>query len=279
MRIIYLPLYADVEPFFSHREAQARTSFRSNMNDVYWIAGSENCDTHFDKNTRILTLPVPEKFENIYKKTILAFKWLIENEDFDYLIRTNTSTYFRLSEVENCVRNLGYPKYLAAGEFGYSPLAFNAKINNGQFLAGTGIIVSRDLISRIILVDDTKWNSLPDDVAISLSISSLGVTFKKLTRVDITDYKSFSIGSHYRVKSWTDSKVTFQRFLELDSLLKTKKSWRYAALLKFHSHEFKRYRGDFPFRFGLNSLRWVRQIIRYQIMDWRTLLWILGKND
>jgi hypothetical protein len=102
---------------------------------------------------------------------------LIENKDFDYSIRTNTTAYFRLSEVENCVRNLGYPKYLAAGEFGHSPIAFNAKNNNGKFLAGTGIIISRDLISRITLVDDARSNSIPDDVAISLAISSLGVTF------------------------------------------------------------------------------------------------------
>lgn len=278
MRIIYLPLYADVDPFIGHRVAQARTSFRSCMNDVYWIAGSKNSETYFDKNTRILTLPVSEKFENIYRKTIMAFNWILENEEFDYVVRTNTSTYFDIAKIEHFVGKLGCPKLLAAGQFGNSPLTSRTKINEGLFLAGTAILVSRKLLSEMVLVEDTEWNSLPDDVAISMSISHLGVPFKELPRLDVTDYKPFSPKTHYRVKSWSDNRITVDRFYELDELLRTKRIRRFETIVKFHFREFKRYKTDFPIRSGVNSIRWILQIFRYSKINRPTWLWIVGKN-
>lgn len=278
MRIIYLPLYAETNPFIEHKAAQALTCFKCCINDVYWIAGSDNCGAHFDKNSRILTLPVPEKFENIYTKTLVAFNWILENQEFDYVIRTNTSTYFETTKVEAFVRDLGYPKTLAAGQFGNSPLTPSAKINQGLFLAGTAILVSKELLSEIVLVDDTDWNSLPDDVAISMSISHLGVPFKELPRLDITDYRTFSPKTHYRIKSWNNNQVTIDRFYELENLLKTKISRRFQTIMRFNFREFRRYREDFPVRYGVNSIRCLRQILRYFKINRFTWLWILGKN-
>ena len=111
-----------------------------------------------------------------------------------------------------------------------------------------------------------------------MSISHLGVAFKEITRLDITDYKKFSPKTHYRLKSWNDDRVTVDRFFELDALLKRNKSRRLEHIIKFHSREFNRFKSEFPFRSGLNSFRWVRQLFRYSIINRITWLWIIGKN-
>jgi hypothetical protein len=278
MRTLYVPLFADSQPFISHKEAQQRTTFKNCIQDVYWLSGSDlNCE-HFETKSRILSLPIAEKFENIYAKTILGFKWLLKNEDFDFLIRTNTSTYFDTSKVDAVIQDWHETATIAAGEFGNTPYTLDTDVNRGYFLAGTAIVLSRDLVEKIVQIEDVEWRSLPDDVALSKGISSLGITFRHLSRIDLTDYKHFQPASHYRMKSWQDNQDTTDRFFELDSLIHSRRPYRLMKITRFHIREFSRYSKAFPLKKGLNSLRWTWQILRYLTVNRSTWKWILGKD-
>ena len=278
MRTLYVPLYADTEPFNSHKEAQQKTTFKNCLQDVYWLSGSDLNYEHFDSKSRILSLPVAEGFENIYAKTILGLKWLSNNEDFDFLIRTNTSTYFDTRKMSAAILGWHESATIAAGEFGNTPYTWEETVNRGYFLAGTAIVLSRDLVERLVDIEDSEWKTLPDDVALSKGISSLGVPFRHLSRVDLTDYKHFQPGTHYRVKSWQDDQETINRFFELDSLIHSSRPSRLMRMIQFHFREFARYTRAFPLKNGLNSLRWIRQILRYLGISHRTWKWILGKD-
>jgi len=281
VRVVYLPLYADLEPFISHKLAQEATTFKECREDVYWIAGSGLKDEEFDDESRILKLPVEELFENIFIKTFLALKWLLKNVDFDYVVRTNTSTYFFTDRLNSLIFELGSPKILAAGEFGYSQANSDCCVNAGKYLAGTGILLSREMVEKIVSLDylDLDSESWADDVLLSRLISQLQVPFTHLARVDITDYKPFQIASTYRVKSWYDQDVTVKRFWEIKVIENSPIKERIRKVLLFHYSEFLRYVENFPIFNGLNVLRIVRQIFRFWRFNQDTISWILGHNE
>jgi hypothetical protein len=53
-----------------------------------------------------LYVPCDASFEGILEKTIISFKWVLENVEFDYLIRSNTSTYFEVSSIAERINQI-----------------------------------------------------------------------------------------------------------------------------------------------------------------------------
>jgi hypothetical protein len=99
-----------------------------------------------------------ETFENIGLKTIDMFKYAYENYEFDFLLRTNASSYINQEALINYLTNK-IPKNYAGGFIGKIPNKFN-------FLSGSGYVLSRDLVNFIIK-NSEKWDhSLIDDVAL-----------------------------------------------------------------------------------------------------------------
>lgn len=98
-------------------------------------------------------------------KTLLAFEYLVKHYEFDYIIRTNSSSYFDLSRLRRFIasaprQNLyaGYP-----GQF-----------YGEDFLSGAAFIMSRDVVTTVVENPDL-WNlELPDDVAISRLVAESG---------------------------------------------------------------------------------------------------------
>lgn len=77
-------------------------------------------------------------------KTCKAIEYVYNNCEYDFLIRTNLSTLFNLSNLCEYLRLL--PKENACGGFNYR-----------TFITGTGIILSRD-VSKIILDNFLRYN-------------------------------------------------------------------------------------------------------------------------
>lgn len=88
-------------------------------------------------------------------KTVLNFKDIYENEEFDFVLRANLSTFFIYDRLIRFLDKLDSTKYICAGYIG-----------GDCYVSGTGYILSRPLVKNII--DNTnKLNySAPDDAAI-----------------------------------------------------------------------------------------------------------------
>jgi hypothetical protein len=258
--------------------AQEDTCFSENRDDIYWITGSSGVETRFAPSSRVLTLPIEENFENIYLKTKAAFKWILANEEFDFLVRTNTSTYFDINRMWAELGQRESSKDYAGGEIGQTELTLEANTNKGLFLAGTGIVLSRSVVEKIIEFDDRTYLTLPDDTAISAIISELNIDFHRIARIDLTDYKAFGIGTHYRIKSWSDNNRTSERFFELHRVLTSSKSKRFKEVTVFQLKELILYIREFPANKGLNLIRILRQLLRITMLNFRTWSWIMGKN-
>ena len=86
----------------------------------------------------------PEDYSNIYYKTIDGFQWLLENTDFDYVLRTNCGTYIDLEILKKFVDSHGIKDNLYAG----GPMTCGR--TGVRFASGSAFLASRNLIEDLV---------------------------------------------------------------------------------------------------------------------------------
>ena len=123
-----------------------------------------------------LHIDAPEAYVTIGVKTHAAMRYVFEHHHFDFLFRTNTSSYVNLGRLAELVTQL--PR---AGIYAGVPMA----TRSGEiFLSGAGILMSHDVVGKVAL--DTNLDfSAPDDVAIARSATLSGVAMTRLGRIDL----------------------------------------------------------------------------------------------
>lgn len=280
MKIVYLNLAADQEPFTSHLKAQKETWAADIASQAIWIYGSDLNKANYDPIHQRLELPVQEKFGNILAKSVEAIKWALDNLDFDFLVRGNTSNYYDDIILREFLNSKIDDRYFVGSELGFAPQNDSTPANAGLYLSGTGIVLSRASAEKMRDINVRQYEGWPDDVAISHHLSMHGLVFTKIPRGDITDFKPLLFTTHYRVKSWTDHAHTSERMYLVDSILKLSAFKAFLLFIKFTFVEYVRYARYFPVHKGLNVLRHGRQlmwllrsiILFPQLKSWRTKL-------
>jgi hypothetical protein len=108
-------------------------------------------------------------------KTLLAFKHSLENYDFDFILRTNVSTYVRVKRFYEWLKDKPLEKF-------YSGFPHNHK----KFgVSGTCMVYSKDLI-KMIVDNMNKIKRNPDDVALSKFLNDMNVPrVKNIDRLDL----------------------------------------------------------------------------------------------
>jgi len=151
-----------------------------------------------------LVINIPEHWATIGAKTLAAFRYALENFDFEYLFRSNSSSYVDSDALVSKTRAFS-SQNLYAG--------FPGKSKDGlDFASGAGILMSRDVVELIVENSHLWRHGLIDDVALADLISRLpetGIELTPLPRVDfqsLLEAKSASKsvirdGFHFRCKS------------------------------------------------------------------------------
>ena len=177
MKVLVLVVSGGSEPVYKEHQKVWRTNIHPQVT-VIFIEYSEQVDKIIlDGDT--LFLPGVETFQAMTRKTIDSIEYFLEDKAFTHVIRTN------LSSVWNFPRLLNYLKLLPTTGL------FAGVIGGGgpnAFVSGAGMHMSRD-IGELLVKNKEKVCSIQeqDDVAISLGLSALGVTFTSLqTRADFT---------------------------------------------------------------------------------------------
>ncbi|MDP9986457.1 hypothetical protein J2S98_001610 [Arthrobacter oryzae] len=118
---------------------------------------------------------VPETYLNTNPKNIAGLRHLLATEDFDYVFRTNTSSYVDLAGLEEHVQGIPATGYYAG---------FIGERDGTRFASGTCTLMSRDLVEYA--VNDPEWEfGLIDDVAMGRCMARASVDVKPLERVDV----------------------------------------------------------------------------------------------
>jgi hypothetical protein len=135
----------------------------------------------------------------ILNKTILSMEAMLPRlHEFDYVLRTNLSSFYYFPKLLDFLKNLP------------STRAYSAVIGNwhGQFGSGAGFILSTDLVKMLInhkteLLDNTRF---PDDVVIGHFFLQRNITIIPAKRLDFPSYKAFvkhqnrNLSKHYHFR-------------------------------------------------------------------------------
>ncbi len=126
----------------------------------------------------VLEIPnIPESIKNTAIKLHVALQWSLDNRDFDFIFRTNSSTYVDTQKLLRHVRNAPRSSYLA-GVVG--------ELNGAQFPSGTGILMSRDVAAKLC-ASGVLLTQTVDDVAVGGGAKSLGLEIQPIRRLDVSD--------------------------------------------------------------------------------------------
>jgi len=139
---------------------------------------NEREKSYIEKNNKeYLFLNTEDNYSNLAKKTLMAFQEIYENCEFDFIFRTNTSSFIDLEILEN---------YL---NFKSNNSSYSGKItetNEGfTFASGAGFFISKENISILLKNKDSFDEKLPDDVAIAKTLSQQMIFPTNLRRVDL----------------------------------------------------------------------------------------------
>jgi len=148
-------------------------------------------------NEETLTVELPEAYSLIGLKTRAVFEYIMKNYEFDFLYRTNVSSYLDLMGLERYVQTLQNSKDFYGGVIGES--------HGIKFASGSGYLMARETLSQA-LKNASQWNHFEiDDVAIGILMSQdLGKIITPINRKDF-DSANFTVTDdltfHYRCKA------------------------------------------------------------------------------
>jgi len=179
---------ADVKTFFVRMNPDQTEPIRV-VGDILFVKGVESF--------------VP----GVLEKTLAAMEFCLANISFDYLVRTNLSSFWDLRLLSNLYETLPRTRCVHAivGTHGV------------PFPSGAGIVCSNDVVQRLVQSRPIFRREMPDDVAIGQVLQTEGIPLcpgdrydytddmSTLTRADVVAVVETQRHYHYRVKGPTRS--------------------------------------------------------------------------
>jgi len=193
-KILICVLSLEEEPYIS-LEKTIRETWGSKLHPdvgvIYYYGGSNEIkmvDDKFYSNT-------PEGLYNIGYKTLNLFDYSLKNMKFDYIFRTNSSSYVNIEKLLDFIKDKPKEKF-------YSGVIGNH--NGVNFASGSGYFISKDLVGLVVRERD-KWDhTLIDDVSLGKLMTENNVKIYRGKRCDITNY-SHNINNHYHYRVKTEN--------------------------------------------------------------------------
>ena len=215
MRVIFLVIASEDPVHQADLEVQRRTWASSILSDsrVIWLRGSESNVATMEGDT--LYVPCEELYENILEKTIRGIKYVLENFDFDVLVRTNVSTYFDSKRLTLELEKKIYSKTFVGGYVDKSNGGYFDSKRAFEYISGTGIFLSKIAAKSLSKLNPEEFKALPDDVAISHYLSSKGIRLVRMHRNNLASTHFFIPSFFTRAKSSTDSSLAGKRMVLL----------------------------------------------------------------
>ena len=190
---ILISILSLAQPPYNKLEKAIRNTWGSiidkDVEIIYYYGNSKEIKLVGDK----LFLNHPEGLYNIGHKTLKMYEFILQNFKFDYLFRTNSSSYIDVEKLKLFISDKSLEKFYSGIIGDYAGI---------KFVSGSGYFLSRDLI-KLVVDNKNKWNhTLIDDVALGDLLSKYNIPLYLGERIDLKTPTIDSIPSsyHYRVK-------------------------------------------------------------------------------
>jgi hypothetical protein len=137
----------------------------------------------FEDGVESVFVPIPELRPLIGLKTLLAFQYVLEHYEFDYLFRTNTSSFVNGQALLKIAKSVDRTNLYAG-----------AKVEifvKDSFATGSGFLISRDVLEKISHSPELWPLGVADDVSLAMAIKSL--PGEKIERIDFPFFHPTSL--------------------------------------------------------------------------------------
>lgn len=207
--ILILVLAGDTKLSNRNLEVMEETWMKSIPEGIKIIKYSGGNTVKYDGTK--LTVNSPDNYESLSFKALEAFKWVSENITFDYIFRTNTSSYVDLENLKKFCEN-NTIKHLYRGR------VLSNKFNNLsiQWASGAEILMSKNTFDVLIDKQNT-WNvNLVDDVSIGQILHQNQITPANSESVlfDKKFFQKSNLSHEYHIRCRVDSPFYYPRYIE-----------------------------------------------------------------
>jgi hypothetical protein len=213
IKILILVLSSKTYPSSRNKKAIKKT-WGSNLEDNFEIIFYESGETeNIIDDTLFVETDTSSK--NLGYKLLLALDWCTSNIDYDFILRTNTSSFVNTIELKNFIlENLTNKEYVYCG----MPLVRDYKETNKKinFLSGAGIIFNKKTV-QLILKKKEQWDHNEwEDVSLGKLLEENNIPFINGRRQDIENnfYNNIIDKSNYHFRCRLDNHYGYPRFLE-----------------------------------------------------------------
>lgn len=176
------------------RETWGAEAEKNSYNKVIFYKGTDK-ETYYDESTSTLYVKNDDLLTHTYTKTLDAFDWIRKNLDFDfdYIFRTNTSTYVNVKLLEEYAMSLDkYEFMLHCGEIDcawWSRMHFYGK--------GNALLMNKFYVERLLWLRNDELEKSFGSADDSILGATINLYCKKLG-IDHKDYIT-SFGMHYEL--------------------------------------------------------------------------------
>lgn len=192
MKKLLITVMSCDQEFFSNQEELIKQTWAKDIIDgkypnidiVFYMGCPVINATYFDNDLKTIVLKCEDGLDNTFKKTIRAFEYIDNNYEYDYIFRTNTSTYVNVQLLNEFIQSLTDDNVLYGSEI-YSLSESTCPYPLCLFARGNSIILSKKHIG-ILLKDSYPllYLNLCDDYTIGSIINSHWIK----QNIDYTQY-------------------------------------------------------------------------------------------
>lgn len=194
--VITIVVSSVLDPWINIENNGIRETWLTKKDDnnlvLFYYGGVDELKVDNDK----IFLPQEEGFINMGKKTILLLEYILQNYEFNYIFKTNTSSYIDLNLLNEYI--IDKPK-----ENLYSGIVGN---HNGiEFVSGCGVLLSKDMVELFVNNKDKVRHDIIEDVSMGLFFKENNIKIIPGPRFDVNFSNENSIPNnhfHYRCKDY-----------------------------------------------------------------------------
>lgn len=228
LKIATLIISSNTYPAIRNSKTQKKLFFEQNFDRdlTFWYKSgkkSELKNKEFKLKDNFLLINTDDSSINMGLKTILAFEWLLENREFEFLIRPTPSSYINFLNMQTFImENLTNIEYVYSGKIQSTNDKYKNKIN---FVSGSTLILNKKTV-QLIVDNKHEWDhDYWDDVALYILLNKLGITYQEGDRFDVagSPFIQQIPTNFYQYRCRADNHYNYPRFLESLTLINVHK--------------------------------------------------------
>ena len=240
IKLLILIIDSEQEEIYKFAKNIWETNLKISNSKVFYLNTTNEItdDKVYLKNKHLYSKHHSSMNYRIIDKTLKAFKYSLVHEDFDFILRTNLSSFFDIVSLINYLNDSPTTNFYS-GSIEYFPYNLNNINTYLSFCSGSGFIVSKDLVERLVHDKESCPIDFPDDVWIASRLINIErKPFSRIDFCDITTINSDSFSSiqskinygilinnfHFRVKNNNTNRFIVDSFI-LSSLLNRLVGW------------------------------------------------------